>query len=239
MPRGDSVEQGTRRIHWTAVYTVFHAARYWPAPPADEHRSAENPNTPDLVMEAKEKQYSLAESEIARHLEDSTISKAAHFATADKYASLERAIQWVSAVSFAGIVVSWFVSTQIYAVIEAFGGTVASGWKTATQVAVPIGFAAANVVATALLYLNRFGDRARSHREAAQRYQWLFRKCTNWRTDAPDSSFAEKAASIATRLRDELSDANHDSPDLEEWAWAAAHKQIDKGGTDYSTDHSA
>ena len=101
-------------------------------------------------------QFENASQEISRHIEDAATSKIAHFKITDKYQALERKLQFVSAASFVGIVVFWFISTQIYSLIEAFGGSVGPAWRTATQNAIPIGFAMANVIATTFLYLYRF-----------------------------------------------------------------------------------
>jgi hypothetical protein len=58
-----------------------------------------------LSMDAREHQYELAAHEIARHIEDATTSRVAHFRMADRYANWERAMQGIGALSFAGIVV--------------------------------------------------------------------------------------------------------------------------------------
>jgi hypothetical protein len=189
-------------------------------------------------MDTNERQFDLASQEIARHIEDAKTSKVAHFRMADRNAEWERAMQRIGAISFAGIVVFWFVSTQLYTLIEAFGGSVRAPWKTATQNALPIGFAIANVVATTFLYLNRFGEKCRLHREAAQRYHRFWRKCLNWQTECPDASHAAALVAKAVSFREELSDINQSSPDIEEWAWKTVDVELAKGGTDYDVDKS-
>lgn len=187
-------------------------------------------------MHTNERQFELASHEIARHIEDARISKVAHFRMADRNAEWERAMQRIGAISFAGIVVFWFVSTQLYTLIDAFGGSVPAPWKTATQNAFPIGFAIANVVATTFLYLNRFGEKCRLHREAAQRYHRFWRKCLNWQTECPDASHSATLVAKAVSFREELSDINHSAPDIEEWAWKTVDVELAKGGTEYDVD---
>ncbi|MDD5037614.1 MAG: SLATT domain-containing protein [Methylococcaceae bacterium] len=184
-------------------------------------------------MDTNKQQFDIASDEIARHIEDAKISKVAHFRMADRYAEWERAMQRIGAISFAGIVVFWFVSTQVYALIEAFGGLVSAPWKIATQNALPIGFAIANVISTTFLYLNRFGEKSRLHREAAQRYHRFWRRCLNWQTEYPDASYAVKLVTMVVVYRDELSEINHGSPDIEEWAWKTVDTELAKGGTNY------
>jgi hypothetical protein len=187
-------------------------------------------------MNIKQLQFEKAVQEISRHIEDAATSKVAHFKITDRYHSLEQRFQSVSAASFAGIVVFWFISTQVYSLIEAFGGSVGLAWRTATQNAIPIGFAMANVLATTVLYLKRFGDKARRHREAAQKYHRFWRKCLNWSTECPDESCTSSLVRLAIEYRQELSEINNSSPDIEEWAWKDVDKELEKGGLDYNVD---
>ncbi|MBU1055991.1 MAG: SLATT domain-containing protein [Proteobacteria bacterium] len=190
-------------------------------------------------MNVNQQQVKSATQEILRHIEDAATSKLAHFKISDRNQTLERKLQLVSAVSFAGIVVFWFVSTQLYSIIEAFGGSVGPAWRTTTQNAIPIGFAMANVIATTFLYLYRFGEKAHQHREAAQKYHRLWRKCLNYSTECPDISSADDLARLAVSYRQELSEINHSSPDIEEWAWKTVDSEIAKGGLEYDINKKA
>jgi len=183
--------------------------------------------------------YEFASEEIARHIEDSATSKVAHFRIADKYGKLETTMQWISAFSFSGIVVFWFVSTQVFALLGDFGFQISPAWRTTTQSAIPIAFVIASIIATTFLFLNRYGEKSRAHREAAQRYHRFWRKCINWQTECPNASFAAALADKAVSYRDELSEINHASPDIEEWAWKLVDSELEKGGTKYDVDEGA
>lgn len=187
-----------------------------------------------MMMETYQNQFESAAQEIARHIEDATISKAAHFAIAARYNNRESTLQRTAAVSFSGVVLSWYISTQLYAVLDGLGWIVYPAIKMATQSAIPTGFIIANLIATTFLFLNRYGDKAYRHREAAQKYHRFFRKCINWRTECPAPSYVLVA--MATAYREELSEINDSSPDIEEWAWSVAHEELNNGGNKYNVD---
>jgi hypothetical protein len=189
------------------------------------------------IMNEYKIQYENASDEIKRHIEDAATSKIAHFKITERYQKLERKLQFISAFSFVGIIIFWFISTQLYSLIEAFGGSVGQAWHITTQNAIPIGFAMANVIATTFLYLYRFGDKAHEHREAAHKYHRFWRKCLNWRTECPDISDADELVKLAIIYRQELSEINHNSPDIEEWAWKTVDTELEKGGLEYETNH--
>jgi hypothetical protein len=191
----------------------------------------------DLPMtETADSQYLLASEEIARHLQDVEINKVAHFAIAERYARLEQSVQLVGAISFVGIVVVWFVATQAFQLLEGLGFTISQTWRFAANSVIPIAFALANVIATALLYLYRYGEHAKRHRDAAQFYHRLFRRIKNWQTDCPDSSFTSRLLTLVQEFRNEISELNQTSPDIEEWAWKLADVELRKGGTVYDVD---
>ena len=188
----------------------------------------------NIEMNLYQIKYENASQEISRHIEDAAISKVAHFKICDRYQSLENKFQFISAASFAGIVAFWFISTQVLSLIKVFGWPVGLYWYTITQNVVPIGFAMANVIASTFLYLYRFGEKARLHREAAQKYHRFWRKCLNWKTECPDIANSEELVRLAISYRQELSEINHSSPDIEEWAWKTVDSELAKGGLEYS-----
>uniref|UniRef100_Q07PX2 DUF4231 domain-containing protein n=1 Tax=Rhodopseudomonas palustris (strain BisA53) TaxID=316055 RepID=Q07PX2_RHOP5 len=188
------------------------------------------------TAETGDAQYQLASQEIARHLQDVEINKAAHFEIAERYARFEHSIHLVGAISFVGIVVVWFIATQLFQLIEGFGHSVDATWRFAANSVIPIALVLANVIATAILYIYRFGELAKRHRDAAQLYHRLFRRIKNWQTDCPDSSFTPRLLTLVHEFRNEVSELNHNSPDIEEWAWKRAHTELQKGGTVYDID---
>lgn len=187
-------------------------------------------------MSPDEEQYEFASQEMARHIEDASTSKIAHFRIADKYRKLEERMQRISAVSFSGIVVFWFISTQVYAMLKDFGVQLSPAWRTTTESLIPIAFVLASIIATTFLFLNRYGDKWRAHREAAQHYHRFWRKCLNWKTECPNPQYARELADKAVLYRGELSEINHSSPDIEEWAWDVVDSELEKGGTEYEID---
>jgi len=187
-------------------------------------------------METYLKHFEAARQEIERHTEDAEVSKAAHFLIADRYSSIDSAMQRVAAISFSGVVLSWFISTQIYTVFEGLTWSVHPTVKIFTQTALPVGFVITNLIATTFLFLNRYSEKACHHREAAQKYHRFYRKCLNWRTDCPDPTYVNKLVALANSYREELSEINRTSPDVEEWAWKNVDNELEKGGTTYDVD---
>jgi len=173
-----------------------------------------------------------------RHIEDATTSKIAHFIICDKYGKQENTMKWINAFSFSGIVVSWFISTQVFTLLENGGFNISVVWSTVTQSVIPILFVIASIISTTVLFLNRYGEKSRSHREAAQRYQRLWRKALNNKTEYPTIIHAKELAKRAVIYRDELNEINNSSPDIEEWAWVKVSLERKKGGTEYDVDNS-
>lgn len=182
--------------------------------------------------------YDRAGEEIERHILDTTSNKIAHFECAKHYSKLEKRVQFTSAAAFAGLVICWFIATQAFGFCRIVGYRVPVVWRMAFEQVIPLAFVVIGVFASTLLFLNRFGDAARDHRHAAQQYHRLFRKCRCWRTDCPNSTDALKLQTLAQSYREELSDLNEYSPDVEEWAWKRVPSELAKGGTKYPNSQS-
>jgi hypothetical protein len=60
----------------------------------------------------------------------------------------------------------------------------------------------------------------------------------NWHTECPDASHLATLVAKAVAFREELSEINQSSPDIEEWAWQTVDIELAKGGTDYDVDKS-
>lgn len=171
--------------------------------------------------------YKLVSEEIGRHLEDSEVSKLAHFYAAAKYESIHR--YWLGLpATLAAIILAWIVSKDVG--MPDAATTTVSPWyswsKTTLSLAVPL--------LTGLSTFLNLNDTASKHRNAAQRYHQLWRKCKNWRTDFPDDTSNDEAKKIAVVYRVEINDINNDSPQIPRWAWKSTQKQQSEGSTEYN-----
>ena len=168
--------------------------------------------------------YQIISQEINRHLEDSEVSKLAHFYTAAKYEWWHKYLLGLPA-TLSAIFLAWIVTKDTAEVSTTSAVSWYSPFKPILSLSVPI--------LTGLSTFLNLNDIASKHRSAAQRYHQLWRKCKNWQTDFPDDTTNEQAKQTAVKYRTEINDINNDSPQIPKWAWKNTQKQQDEGSTRY------
>lgn len=167
------------------------------------------------------KLYELICEEIERHLEDSEVSKLAHFHAAAIYEKRNKYFLGLPA-TLSALLLSWFVSQDVANKnIEPLSANV----KLILSLIV-------SLLSGLVTFLN-FNEIASKHRVAAQRYQQIWRKCKNWHTDFPDDTKNEDARKMAQQYREELNEINLESPQIPKWAWKSTQKQQNEGSTKY------
>lgn len=179
-------------------------------------------------MTYSQEHYKAIISELELLSSDAKKNFMSHFSMADRAAFWEYFAYGCSAVSFAGITVLWFVSTQVFAILEVLNYSIPTLTTTLSQHAIPIFFATVNLFSTTYLFINRPGDRARKNREAAQKYLRFFKKCSNWRTEFLGSESLVPLLAAVKTYRDEMSEINHNAPDIDSWAWTATQAKLEK-----------
>lgn len=176
------------------------------------------------------------ENEMSRHLEDVKLNRAAHFNKSGRLQKMSTMTNSISYISLWGLVILWFISTQIFDLVAQLGFSAPSYVENITTNLLPVIFVVFGLLGTTLQYFGGYGELSRSHWRAAMRYQRLFRKIKNWRTECPCELYAEIYMRDLLSIRQELTDINEDSPDFDVVDWKAAKKSIELGGSDYEVD---
>jgi len=169
--------------------------------------------------------YQQVSDEFKRHLEDTEVSKLAHFYAAEQYEKRHKFFIGIPATCFA-IVLTWLLTSPLDSF---FSRSTAEFLKNTFSVFLSLVVA----ILSALGALLNYNDLAIRHRTAAQKYHALWRKCTNWRTDFPDESLATEAAETVKICRERINEVNHDSPQIPRWAWKSVDVQKEEGSTSY------
>lgn len=165
--------------------------------------------------------FELINQEVKRHLEDSEVSKLAHFYAASTYENRNKYFLGLPA-TLSAMILSWLVSQDV---ANENVAEVSANIKLILSLVV-------SILSGLVTFLN-FNDVASKHRTAAQRYHQLWRKCKNWKTDFPDDTTNEKAKETIQKYREDLNEINNESPQIPKWAWKNTQKQQDEGSTDY------
>lgn len=174
-----------------------------------------------MAIVDEEEYYDIVLEEVGRHLEDTEVSKLAHWYCARVYGNRNKYFLGLPA-TLSAVFLSWIVSQDVESLDL---GYFSIDIKLVLSLAV-------SILSGLVTFLN-LNEVASKHRIAAQRYHHLWRRCKNWKTDFPDDSSNEKAREIIQRYREELSEINGESPQIPIWAWKNTQKQQDKGSTSY------
>lgn len=170
----------------------------------------------------EEDYYNIVLEEVGRHLEDTEVSKLAHWYCARVYKNRNK--YWLGLpATLSAVFLSWIVSQDV--------GSLDLGYF---SIDVKLVLSLAVSILSGLVTFLNFNEVASKHRIAAQRYHQLWRKCKNWKTDFPDDSSNDKAREIVRKYREELSEINGESPQIPTWAWKNTQKQQDEGSTKYN-----
>ncbi len=167
--------------------------------------------------------------EIQRHLEDTEISKLAHWSAAAAYGRRHMIFIGLPA-TILSIILTWLLSSDFQSL-----ASLSSELKFITaKVPVFIGLIV-SLLSGLGTFLN-YNELAVKHRTAAENLHSLWRDCKNWETDFPDESLCEKAVQAAQQYRKRLNEINRDAPQIPKWAWKSVEKQEKEGSTTYQID---
>lgn len=165
--------------------------------------------------------YEIITQEIERHLEDTEVSKLAHWHAARVFENRNKYLLGLPA-TLSAVFLSWIVSQEITSLNLGF---FSFDLKLALSLLV-------SILSGLVTFLN-FNEVASKHRASAQKYHQLWRNCKNWRTDFPDDSANSKAKEVVQKYRELLNEINNEAPQIPKWAWKSTQKQKEEGSTRY------
>ncbi|MEK6320450.1 MAG: SLATT domain-containing protein [Acidobacteriota bacterium] len=180
-------------------------------------------------MAYDEQHFERVIKEVQRHLEDTEVSKLAHWHAAAVYHKRHKFYVGLPA-SCLSIIVTWLLSIRLDTALLSGQGLALF----ATQASITLSLIVS--ILTGLGTFLNFNDLATRHRTAAENLHALWRDCKNWETDFPDHSFCEKAVQAVQQCRKRLNDINRDSPQIPKWAWKSVRVQQEEGSTSYKVD---
>jgi len=165
-------------------------------------------------------------SEIGRHLEDTEVSKLAHWNAASVYRKRQMFFIGLPA-TILSILLTWLLSSDFKSLTEG-----ADGYSVVLN-NIPVIMGLIISLLSGLGTFLNFNELSVKHRATAENLHGLWRDCKNWDTDFPDESMCEKAVHAAQQYRKRLNDINRDAPQIPAWAWKSVQKQKDEGSTAY------
>jgi hypothetical protein len=178
-----------------------------------------------FAMAYDNQHYTAAYEEIQRHLEDTEVSKLAHFYAAAQFEKRHKFFIGIPATAFA-IILTWLLSSPLEKIFS-------PSILPLIRDVLPIILSLIVAMLSALGALLNFNDLAIKHRTAAEKYHALWRHCVNWKTDFPDESMVKEAVEMTKQHRERLNEINRDSPQIPRWAWKSVPKQKKEGSTSY------
>lgn len=178
-----------------------------------------------MVKITDEKYLEIIEDEVERHLEDSETSKLSHFYAAARYEKIHKF--WIGLpTTIAALLLSWLVAQKDLS---------SDGYQIVFAIKIFLSLVVA--VSSGISTFLNFNGLASKHRTAALKYQDIWRKCKNWRTDFPDDTMLDNAKSVIQIYRKEMTTINQESPQIPKWAWKSVDKQIKEGSTSYENEN--
>jgi hypothetical protein len=177
---------------------------------------------------SEDQQFREIELEAGRHLEDSEVSKLAHF---DAAAVLNRRHRcWIGIpATLSAIILTWLLTSPFKELTDPQNAQFLGK-------GLPIMLGLITSILTGLSNLLNLNEEAAKHREAAHKYQWVWRKCKNWKTEYPDATFLQHARTAVIKVRDRLNEIGAESPQIPKWAWKSVSRQRAAGVVAYSSD---
>ena len=167
--------------------------------------------------------------EVLRHLEDSEVSKLAHWSAAAVYDRRHKIFIGLPA-TLLSLLLTWMLSADV----KAFFDTDDSLKMLVSNIPLVISLIV-SVLSGLGAFLN-FQELASKHRVTAENLNALWRDCKNWDTDFPDTASCEKAVQTVQSYRRRLNDINRDAPQIPKWAWLSVKEQRQEGSTHYASD---
>lgn len=166
----------------------------------------------------------IIKKEVARHLEDSGISKLSHFFAAERFEIIHKYYIGLPT-TVAALLLSWLVAQKD---LETGGNS----WIFPIKITLSLIVAISTGIST---FLN-FNELASQHRKSALRYQDIWRKCKNWETDFPDETDLVSAKKIIRSYRKDMTEINQESPQIPKWAYNSVNKQMKAGSISYNNE---
>lgn len=162
--------------------------------------------------------------EVLRHLEDTEISKLAHWHAAQVYSTLNRWLIGVPA-TLMSIALTWMLAADTKTVVS--------------FQQLPVFLSLAVSMLTGIGTFLNLNEAATRHRSTAENLHGLWRDCKNWETEFPDLSVCEKAVQTALAYRRRLNEINKDAPQIPKWAWRSVKRQRSEGSVSYNSENIA
>ena len=180
-------------------------------------------------MPFDEKHFEEVLLEVKRHLEDTEVSKLAHWNAAAVYERRHTVFIGLPA-TLLSVLLTWLLSAGFRQILAND-----SSIQILTK-QVPVFLSLAVSILSGLGTFLNFRDLAIKHRNAAENLHSLWRDCKNWGTDFPDETTCEKAVQMVQQYRRRINDINRDAPQIPKWAWKSVSRQKEEGSTIYKTD---
>jgi len=173
--------------------------------------------------------FQKVQQEIQRHLEDTEISKLAHWNASAVYDKRNKMYIGIPA-TLLSVILTWLLTTNFDQIL--LDNIVINTLFKNAPVIISLIISILSALGT---FLN-FKDLSTRHRSSAENLHVIWRDCKNWKTDFPDESMCEKAVQMAQQYRRRINEINRDAPQIPKWAWKSVSKQKAEGSTSYSTE---
>ncbi|WP_156180897.1 SLATT domain-containing protein [Desulfovibrio sp. TomC] len=167
--------------------------------------------------------------EVKRHLEDSEISKLAHWYAATVYDRRYKICIGLPA-TFFSIIITWMLSANVQDYFKSNPG------QNTYIIQLPLLLSLIVSILSGLGTFLDFRELATKHRTAAENLHSLWRDCKNWETDFPDAEMCEKAVQTIQLYRKRLNEINRDAPQIPKWAWKSVNSQRKEGSINYANE---
>jgi hypothetical protein len=177
-------------------------------------------------MQFDDAHFAAVKQEIARHREDTEISKLGHWRAADVYERRHKRWFGIPA-TVLSLLLAGMLTSEVKALFAEQTGL------QSLLVVVPVVFSLVVSLLTGLGAFLNLSELASKHRATAENLNALWRDCKNWDTDFPDQTCCEKAVQTAQSYRKRLNEINRDSPQIPKWAYRGAQRMRAQGSTTY------
>ena len=174
-----------------------------------------------------DKHFQNVKDEVARHLEDTEVSKLGHWHAARVYERIHKLYLGLPA-TLLSILLAWIISSQSKTALPNLGFGQALALELPLLLSLVVSLLSG---LTAFLNLNEIASR---HRNTAESLHALWRDCRNWGTDFPDAQHCEAAVKRVQLYRQRLNEINRDAPQIPRWAWKSIQRQRDEGSVAYN-----
>ena len=171
----------------------------------------------------KQALYTVYEEEIKRHLEDSEAARSTQFEAAVR--NEKKYDNWLT-ISFLMTIIG--VSAFFYTLLN---------MDCISKISILGGqfLALAAAGCTFWSLIQNYQGKAVAHRQCAEEYSKIWKKCRNWKTDFPDEENMPDAKKYVHSIRDSVNTTNYFSPPALYIDYKKGKKDRESGSYDYST----